>query len=349
MHPFAAALLRWYAEHRRDLPWRHTRDPYLIWLSEIILQQTRVQQGLPYYEAFVRQYPTVKELAAADEREVLRLWQGLGYYSRARNLHATARYIAGELGGRFPDSYAGLLRLKGIGPYTAAAIASFAYGEAVAVVDGNVYRVLARYLGITQDIAAPAARKVFAEAAQALLPPAHSADFNQAIMEFGAIWCKPDQPNCLFCPVAQHCHAGRTGQQQLLPVKSPKKAVRRRYLHYLAAHDDQRLLLRERGSGDVWQGLYDLLLDEQETAAEEQAFGPVVWSKGTPVHAEALQHVLTHQVLHIQFWTLHLSPESLDILAQETDMQAFGVDQVEALPKPIVIERFWKSFRAKLV
>ena len=203
----AAALLAWYPRHQRDLPWRHTRDPYAIWLSEVILQQTRVAQGLPYYETFLRAYPTVQHMAAAPEAEVLRYWQGLGYYSRARNMHRTARQVVEEYNGLFPGNYAGLLKLRGIGPYTAAAIASFAFDEAVAVLDGNVYRVLARIFGLHSDIAAPSSRKEFQAVADQHIPASTPADFNQAIMEFGAIQCTPAKPDCLFCPLQATCSA----------------------------------------------------------------------------------------------------------------------------------------------
>ncbi len=222
---FAPVLEAWYERHKRNLPWRHTRDPYAIWLSEVILQQTRVVQGLPYYERFLNAYPHVQAMADADERDILRLWQGLGYYSRARNMHQTARQIVSERAGKFPDTYQELLRLKGIGAYTAAAIASFAFGERVAVVDGNVYRVLARVFGISEDITTTGAKKTFATLAQTLIGAAQDpATYNQAIMEFGAIQCTPVAPDCLLCPVHAHCVAFQTGRQHLLPVKSKKNA-----------------------------------------------------------------------------------------------------------------------------
>ncbi|RZK92973.1 MAG: A/G-specific adenine glycosylase, partial [Hymenobacter sp.] len=259
-------MLAWYPRHRRDLPWRHTRDPYAIWLSEVILQQTRVAQGLPYYLDFLSSYPTVEALAAAPEQEVLRHWQGLGYYSRARNMHHTAQQIVREFGGRFPATYAGLRQLKGVGPYTAAAIASFAFDEAVAVLDGNVFRVLARIFGLHADIAAPSSRKEFQALADLHLPPSHAADFNQAIMEFGALQCTPAKPDCLFCPLQSECWAFQHGQVALLPVKAKAKAARTRHFHYLVLRHGGQLYLKERPGGDIWQGLYDFALVETDNA-----------------------------------------------------------------------------------
>ncbi|HMX40236.1 MAG TPA: A/G-specific adenine glycosylase, partial [Saprospiraceae bacterium] len=226
---FRQALLRWAEVHPRPLPWKGQSDPYRIWLSEIILQQTRVEQGLPYYERFVAAYPSVRHLADAPEEELMKLWEGLGYYSRARNLHAAARHIAYGLGGNFPTDYAGLRQLRGVGDYTAAAIASFAYGLPHAVVDGNVYRVLARCFGIATPTATPAAKRQFADLAQRLLDPARPAAFNQAIMDFGATWCKPRQPRCADCPLSSRCVALATGQVASLPLKSGKAPKKERF------------------------------------------------------------------------------------------------------------------------
>jgi len=209
---FSKTLITWYNDNRRDLPWRQTKDPYKIWLSEIILQQTRVAQGLPYYEAFIKQFPRISDLATADEEAVLHLWQGLGYYSRARNLHLTAKMIHENNHGAFPNNYQELLKLKGVGPYTAAAIASFAFGETVALVDGNVYRVLARIFGNQTNIASSAAYKTFFELASQLIDTAQPAVFNQALMEFGALACTPKNPNCTCCPFAKDCVAYQTGK-----------------------------------------------------------------------------------------------------------------------------------------
>ena len=211
-HLFADSILNWYAKNKRDLPWRETKSPYKIWLSEIILQQTRVKQGLPYYEKFVETYPQIKDLATADEQSVLRLWQGLGYYSRARNLHAAAKFVQNELQGIFPEDYKALLKMKGVGDYTASAIASFAYNERVAVVDGNVFRVLARVFGIDTDIASHKGGKEFGELAKTLLPEKNTDVYNQGIMEFGALQCTPQKPDCMYCPLQAGCVAYLQGK-----------------------------------------------------------------------------------------------------------------------------------------
>ncbi|MHC2993664.1 adenine glycosylase, partial [Pontibacter sp. HJ8] len=262
---FSDTLIAWYQRHKRALPWRETTDPYLIWLSEVILQQTRVKQGLPYYRSFADAYPTVQHLAAAPEDEVLRLWQGLGYYSRARNMHHTARQIVEEYGGVFPDNYETLLKLRGVGSYTAAAIASFAFREQVAVLDGNVFRVLARVFGLSDDIAVPASRKVFQQLANKLIPSDTPDIFNQAVMEFGAIQCTPVMPDCLFCPLQQSCFAFTHGLVQELPVKSKAKAARPRFFHYIVFELEGKYYLRKRLSGDIWEGLYDFYLYESDS------------------------------------------------------------------------------------
>ena len=226
---FSNSLIQWYLNNKRDLPWRNTQNPYLIWLSEIMLQQTRVAQGLPYYMAFTNAFPTVFELANASEEQVLKLWQGLGYYSRARNLHKTAQFVASELNGEFPDNNKDLLKLKGIGDYTAAAIASFAYNEAVPVVDGNVFRVLSRYFDIETDISLVTAKKEFSALAFELMPKNDPASFNQAIMEFGALQCVPKNPSCEICVFNSSCAALQKKKVHLLPFKSKKIKVSYRF------------------------------------------------------------------------------------------------------------------------
>jgi A/G-specific adenine glycosylase len=346
----ASTLLNWYPRHRRDLPWRHTRDPYAIWLSEVILQQTRVAQGLPYYLDFLASYPTVQDLAAAPEQEVLRHWQGLGYYSRARNMHHTAQQVVREFNGQFPATYAGLRQLKGVGPYTAAAIASFAFDEAVAVLDGNVFRVLARIFGLHSDIAAPASRKEFQALADLHLPPAHAAEFNQAIMEFGALQCTPLKPDCLFCPVQSQCWAFQHGQVALLPVKSKAKATRTRYFHYFVLRHGKQLYLKERPSGDIWQGLYDFALAETDAAdmpAAEVlrhvealggalATGQVAEDRPAPI----LRHVLSHQKLEARFHTIELAAALPTAALHDTGLRAYSAAEIEALPKPVLISNY---------
>jgi A/G-specific adenine glycosylase len=347
---FASALLNWYPRHRRDLPWRHTRNPYAIWLSEVILQQTRVAQGLPYYLDFLAYYPTVEELAAAPEQEVLRHWQGLGYYSRARNMHHTAQQVVGEFGGHFPTTYASLRQLKGVGPYTAAAIASFAFDEAVAVLDGNVFRVLARVFGLHSDIAAPASRKEFQALVDLHLPAAHAAEFNQAIMEFGALQCTPAKPDCLFCPLQSQCWAFQHGQVALLPIKSKAKAARTRYFHYFVLRHGEQLYLKERPGGDIWQGLYDFALAETDAAdmpAAEvlrhvEALGGVLDTRRVAEDrpAPTLRHVLSHQKLEARFHAVELAAALPKIALQDIGLRAYSAAEIEDLPKPVLISNY---------
>ncbi|GAB2529507.1 A/G-specific adenine glycosylase [Spirosoma aerophilum] len=344
---FAPTLEQWYELNKRDLPWRHTINPYHIWLSEIILQQTRVAQGKPYYERFVAAYPTVSDMARADERELLRLWQGLGYYSRARNLHQTARYVTDILAGKFPNTYHDLLKMKGIGSYTAAAIASFAYGERVPVVDGNVYRVLARVFGIEEDITTSTAKKTFAALAMRLIQGASDpATYNQAIMEFGAIHCTPVAPDCLLCPVQQQCVAYLTGRQQRLPVKSKKAPVRERFFNYLVFRHEGRLALRERTGRDIWQSLYDFYLvetDEPKKALRDITLPENTVSQllqqgvlaGRPV--ESMQ-LLSHQRLRACFYLIDLPEGPIESLP--IDLQWYSPEEISKLPKPVLITNY---------
>lgn len=350
---FAAALLNWYPLHRRDLPWRHTRDPYAIWLSEVILQQTRVKQGLPYYLDFVSTYPTVQDLAAAPQDEVLRHWQGLGYYSRARNMHHTAQQVAQEYKGTFPGSYAELLKLRGVGQYTAAAIASFAYDEPVAVLDGNVFRVLARVFGLPQDIAAPASRKVFQQLADTLIPQDQPAEFNQAIMEFGAIQCTPVKPDCLFCPLQSQCYAFQHGMVQELPVKSKAKAARTRFFHYLVLRYEDTLYMRKRGPKDIWEGLYDFALHEADSAElpaghivdAVEALGGRFAATQVAEPVCSLRHILSHQKVEARFHLVELAgPLPTAVLAQAS-LAAYRAEEIEALPKPVLITNYISNNR----
>ncbi|MBO9640365.1 MAG: A/G-specific adenine glycosylase [Siphonobacter aquaeclarae] len=338
LESFAPRLLHWYDEHRRDLPWRSTTDPYRIWLSEIILQQTRVAQGMPYYLKFTETFPTVTDLAAADERDVLRLWQGLGYYSRARNLHATARIVADEYGGAFPDSYAKLVQLKGIGPYTAAAIASFAWKEKVAVVDGNVFRVLSRIFGIATDIATPAAKKEFTELANRLIPADHPDLFNHAIMDFGATQCVPVSPVCLFCPFAGDCEAQATGRQAELPVKEKKTKVRDRFFHYTVLQSGTRLALKERTGRDIWSGMYDFWLTETDTPGGKPAGLPADLAARAEV-SPVFTHILSHQKIQAVFHTVEVP---VDFLLPE-QLKWYTFEELEDLPKPVLILKYLKE------
>lgn len=294
---FTNVLLRWFDENRRDLPWRQTCDPYAIWLSEIILQQTRIQQGQAYWERFMKRFPSVDLLAAASEDEVLRLWQGLGYYSRARNLHAAARQIVEQ--GRFPNTFEGIRKLKGVGDYTAAAIGSIAFDLPEAVVDGNVYRVLARHFGIETPINTTEGKKLFKQLAQSLLPVGKPSEFNQAMMDFGALQCTPKSPRCLLCPLSESCEALRNGNVDALPVKLRKVTVKTRHLIYIYIRCDGKTAIHRRGKGDIWQGLWEpLLIEDREMPAFEGRL---------TLLQTGVKHVLTHRILMADFYMLETS------------------------------------------
>jgi A/G-specific adenine glycosylase len=306
---FTRQLMHWHATHNeRSLPWKEEKDPYKIWLSEIILQQTRAQQGLPYYEKFTEAYPNIQDLATAEDEAVFRLWQGLGYYNRCRNMLATARYITTELKGRFPDSYETIQALKGIGPYTAAAIASFAYGLPEAVVDGNVYRVLSRYFGIDTPIDSTAGKKEFTELANQLLDKTDSAGYNQAIMDLGATVCKPASPDCGSCPLQKKCFACEQGLISDLPVKSKKLTVRTRYFHYIVFLHNGKTWIHKRTGKDIWQNLYEPYLVEHEhalAAAEllnHDLLQPMKLQQDKPVYAGKLSQRLTHRIIETYFY-----------------------------------------------
>lgn len=313
MERLTEILMDWYRLNKRDLPWRETKDPYRIWISEIILQQTRVAQGYDYYQRFVERFPDVHALAQADEDEVLRLWQGLGYYSRARNLHRAARSISP---GEFPHTYAGVKALPGIGDYTSAAICSIAYDMPYAVVDGNVYRVLARYFGMDVPIDSTRGKKEFAALAQAMLDIHHPALYNQAIMDFGALQCTPTSPHCASCPLADGCLALAQGQVELLPVKAHKTKVTPRYLTYIYVTQAEDVLLRKREEGDIWAGLYEFPLIESSQRLSFSETVSALRQEGVSPEAmphlvcEDVKHILSHRVLHVDFYTLHLPKDS---------------------------------------
>ena len=306
-------LLTWYDRYGRDLPWRRTRDPYAIWLSEIILQQTRIAQGQAYWERFMKHFPNVETLAAASEDEVLRLWEGLGYYSRARNLHAAAQQIVTQ--GTFPVTLEGLRALKGIGDYTAAAIGSIAFGIPAAVVDGNVYRVLARYYGISTPVGSTAAKKEFTALAQSLLPAGRPGDFNQAMMDFGAIQCTPANPACLTCPLASGCQALREGRVESLPVKQRTTAIQTRKVDYIYIRCKGRTAIRRRGAGDIWQGLWEPLTE----------LLPGVEAK---LLRQGVRHQLTHRTLIADFYLAetHQAPALPDgyVWIQEAELDRYA-------------------------
>lgn len=324
-------LVTWYKNNHRKLPWRYTSDPYKIWLSEIILQQTRINQGLPYYERFITQYPDIESLARASETDVLRLWQGLGYYSRARNMHATARYIVEELKGKFPSRYTDLVKLKGIGDYTASAIASFAFQEQTAVVDGNVFRVLARYYGVTKDISDSDARKTFKELAFASMPTGQAPVFNQAIMEFGALQCTPASPDCTNCILNNSCYAFAHKAQHAFPVKTKKTKIKERSLHYLVLRNGENIALKERKEKDIWKGLYDFYSFEGAFPPNFRQLLPPPYNHLIPkLSAGPIKHILSHQLLSLYFWELNLA-QPITIF-EELDW--YTREEISGLPKP---------------
>lgn len=312
---FRERLMLWFAQNHRPLPWKGEKDPYKIWLSEIILQQTRVEQGLPYYQRFIARYPHIRDLAAAPEDELLKLWEGLGYYSRARNLHATAKYIAFERNGIFPDTFEALRSLKGVGDYTAAAIASFAFNLPYAVLDGNVFRVIARFFGIETPVNAPEAKKEFAAIAQQLLDPDRPGDFNQAMMDFGATHCTPQQPGCPLCPLQTECVAFRTGKAGVLPVKTKAPARKERFFIYLVINYHENTLLKKRVEKDIWRNLYEFpLLETGTLPTDNQAiirlltehFFPAGLPQGAVIDgiSKPYRQTLTHRVVSAVFCEL---------------------------------------------
>ena len=371
---FATTIIQWFRENGRALPWRETRDPYAIWLSEIILQQTRIEQGRPYWERFMQHWPTVEALAEASEDEVLREWQGLGYYSRARHLHQAAKQIVAQ--GGFPTTMDGLRALKGVGDYTAAAIGSFAFGLPAAVVDGNVYRVLARHYGIATPINTTEGKKLFAALAQELLPLNSqlltlnsqlppSAEYNQAIMDFGATHCTPQSPSCSSCPLAETCVAFREGRVSEFPVKQRKLKVKERHLTYIYIRYNGETALRRRPSGDIWQGLYEplnfeignlkfevydylcsLMPDTESKQFRSQGSNHKCQTSNIKLQilASQVKHVLTHRVLYADFWLWE--PDERPVLPEgyfwtpEADLDRYAV--------PRLIELLFESLNSHL-
>lgn len=317
MHPFANAIIQWYRVYGRELPWRGTTDPYKIWISEIILQQTRVAQGYDYYCRFIERFPDYKALATAQEDEVMRYWQGLGYYSRARNLHTAARQI--HEAGAFPTTYTEVRNLKGVGDYTAAAICSFAYQLPYAVVDGNVYRVLARYFGIDTPIDSTQGKKVFAALAQELLPAGQSALYNQGIMDFGALQCTPASPACMVCPLVETCAAFSQQTVEKLPVKSKKIQTSHRYFAYFFIRQGEYTYIRKRTDKDIWRNLYEVPVIESATKIIPERIGELIEAcfpllqtaevTSLQLIQSDVKHILTHRTLHAHFYTLEVSDD----------------------------------------
>ncbi|MGF1559909.1 MAG: A/G-specific adenine glycosylase [Flavobacteriaceae bacterium] len=346
---FSRIILKWYSENKRLLPWRSTKEPYKIWLSEIILQQTRVAQGTPYYLRFVETFPTVHDLSGASEEQVLKLWQGLGYYSRARNLHATAKMVVNDFGGIFPGTYNELLKLRGIGDYTASAIASICFDEPQPVVDGNVYRVLARYFGIEIPINSAEGIKYFKELAREVMDGHSIRDYNQAIMEFGAVQCTPKKPNCLHCPLNTGCVALKNGQIDVLPVKVNKTKVKNRYFNYLVfvlgdKEEAKRTVFQQRKGKGIWQNLWEFpLLESEKTIGLKRVEDYVHQTMGLdePLNVsrfndKVMLHKLSHQHLHTFFWIVE-SKAQIDGSILISEIDNFAV--------PVLVADFIETFK----
>jgi len=343
---FSEELVKWYNQNKRDLPWRHTTDAYIIWLSEVILQQTRVEQGLPYFYRFAEKYPTVTQFAAADESDILRLWQGLGYYSRGRNMLKTAQIVQSEHNGVFPTKYDELIKLKGIGEYTAAAIASFSANEVKAVVDGNVYRVLARYFGISEPINDTTGKKTFQSLANELLDQKEPALHNQAMMEFGAMLCKPKNPACGICPVRVGCYAFTHNATTTLPVKINKVKIKQRFFNYFMFTDSDQILMNKRGDNDIWANMYDLpMIATASLLPVDELFNlpETIEYIGSNIQIETIsdikKHVLTHQQLYIRFITLKQKPAKF-----KPNWSFIEVKKLKNLPLSKVIFIFLDKF-----
>lgn len=344
---FTKHLSAWHAnENDRDLPWKGEKDPYRIWLSEVILQQTRALQGLPYYLNFTTTYPTVQDMAAANDDDVFRIWQGLGYYNRCKNMLGTARIIAREMNGRFPDTYEGLLELKGIGPYTAAAIASFAFGRPNAVVDGNVYRVLSRYFGIDTPFDTTAGKKQFATLAQELLDSKNSAAYNQAIMDLGATVCTPSAPKCDNCPLIRQCFASAQGLTAALPVKSKKIVVKERWFNYFFLQYEDTVWIEKRGSGDIWENLHQPFLILSDGAAEPETLANELNNKGIAftfndiIYKGNSKQRLTHQQINARFYTIDLKTKP--VIQSENGIW-LSINELKKLAFPKTLVSFLKN------
>jgi A/G-specific adenine glycosylase len=339
---FSEGLSTWYRKNKRDLPWRNTRNPYQIWLSEIILQQTQVIQGLSYYNRFLEAFPTVKHLASASEDEVLKLWQGLGYYSRARNLHGAAKHIMAAHKGVFPKQYDEILALKGVGEYTAAAISSFAFDEAKAVVDGNVYRLLSRLFGIKTPIDSTLGKKEFKNLADALINTKQPALHNQAIMEFGSQYCKPQQPNCSSCVFIAKCRAAAEGTVTQLPVKEKKTKIKTRYFNYLIlVNSKKEVIVQKRIAGDIWQGLYEFVVIETK---RKTPFSKLEFDKNLSIskltkpnakwQSKEYKQILSHQHLFVRFYLVDA------VFKPSSSIKKVSYSALQKLPLPRLIEKF---------
>lgn len=341
-HDFTNSISCWYLQNKRHLPWRNTTDPYLIWLSEVIMQQTRIDQGTDYFIRFTQRFETVFDLANASEEEILKMWQGLGYYSRARNLHQAAKHIATNLKGVFPSSYNNIKELKGIGPYTAAAIASICFNEPRAAIDGNVYRVLGRYFTIEEPMDSGKGKKIYEHLANELIDSKNPGDFNQAIMDFGALICTPQKPVCEQCPIREKCQAYHTGTVLKFPVKKGKVKQRNRYFNYLIVRNGDQIYMHKRTENDIWQGLYDFPLVETQTAIsiEKLVETPFLIQLNSTLSIlnitqhKSYIHKLSHQIIHATFYEIEVKK----MLQNQNDFKIINKNHIFEVAIPRLIE-----------
>ena len=331
---FSNTIINWYETNKRDLPWRNTTDPYKIWISEIILQQTRVNQGLPYYRKFISTFPKVEDLANANEEKVLKLWQGLGYYSRARNMHQSAKYILNDLNGVFPSNYNEIKKLKGVGDYTAAAISSFCFKEKKAVLDGNVYRLLSRFFGIETPIDSNKAKKEFTELLSHLISSEKPDVFNQSIMEFGALQCTPKKPNCSICTWKNKCVAFATNKTHILPIKSKKIKKRIRYFNYIVYKQQQNYFIQKRTSKDIWENMYEFPLLETNQELDELP-SSFIGVDGFINSVKKHIHLLSHQKIFVTFWEVHIVK-----FKNINQYIVTNVDDINDFPFPKIVENY---------
>lgn len=342
---FVENLLVWYDRNKRDLPWRDTQDPYKVWISEIILQQTRVDQGLPYYHKFLKTFPKLKNLAEADEQTVLSIWQGLGYYSRARNLHQGAQQVCNEYKGKYPTSYQDWLKIKGVGSYTAAAIASFCFREQVPVLDGNVFRVLSRVFGISEDILSGKGKKLFWEKASELIPADQPDLFNQAIMEYGALHCTPKSPDCESCVFKSHCFAYQKNLVSDLPFKNKKLNRKSRFFEYQVYLYQKKVLLKKRLKGDIWEGLHEFPLIEKKNIEDLSKASTQKTKIKLSFKSDVLKHVLSHQDLHCIFKVYEVASKTdWQALSTQWEAEAVPLAKITAVPKPVLLTKFLNTY-----
>ncbi len=342
------ALSHWHQCHGRMMPWVISQDPYLIWIAEIIMQQTRIEQGMPYYKKFISKYPTIPTLANATLDEVLLQWQGLGYYSRARNIHFAANQIMEKFDGRFPDNYHDIISLKGIGPYTAAAILSFAYNRPFPVMDGNVTRVISRLFGIDEDIDKASTKRIIIGILQDMIPNKNAGEFNQSMMDFGAMQCTPSTPCCGECPLNDHCYAYKKDLIHLLPVKRRKTTKRKRFFHYFFVLDNLgKILIKKRPKGDIWQGLYDFPCHEEMSPENHSpkkiltTLFPNISATISPNIFET-KHILTHQDLLIKIYKVH-SEEDLNNLKLSKKYLCIDYPEINNFPIPVVLQKYLET------